>query len=86
MPVIALSAPLIVLPCAVMLQRLATAGEIHGVFFAIQGQEVELVAGPLSMALPVLSVRDGLVPRGRRGNRAQRTGIPQKFNPFRFPV
>ena len=65
MPIIALNGLLVLLPCAVVLQRLAAAGQIDGTFAAIQS--VELAAGALNITLLSLSMRDGLaLARGRR--------------------
>jgi uncharacterized membrane protein len=68
MPFIAANGILILIPCAVFLQRLAAAGDIGTTFYAVQA--VELIAGATNITLMGLNIRDGV--RMTRGRRAAR--------------
>ena len=65
MPVIALNGLLVLVPCALYLDRLASAGRFDGLFYAVQA--VELVAGSVNLSLMALNMRDGLRLTGRLG-------------------
>jgi len=65
MPFIAANGILILIPCAIYLQRLAAAGDFGTVFYTVQ--MLELAAGAVNITLMGLNVRDGLrLSRGRR--------------------
>jgi hypothetical protein len=63
MPFIAANGLLVLVPCAIALNRLAAAGTFDTAFYAVQ--VVELVAGSINFALMGLNVRDGLRMAGR---------------------
>jgi len=63
MPFIAANGLLVLVPCALVLDRWASAGDFGAAFYAVQG--VELVAGAVNLALMGLNVRDGLRLAGR---------------------
>jgi hypothetical protein len=63
MPFIAANGLLVLLPCAILLDRRAGAGGFDAVFYAVQG--IELLAGAANLALMTLNVRDGLRLSGR---------------------
>lgn len=65
MPLIAGNGLLVLLPCAVVLDKLAAAGDFGRMFMIVQG--VEVVAGSINLTLLFLMLRDGLtLRRGRR--------------------
>lgn len=70
MPVIAANGLLVLLPCALLLDRWAGAGAFDARFYAVQA--LELVAGAANLALMGLNVRDGLRLAGRLRPRAGR--------------
>ena len=79
MPFIAANGLLVLVPCAIVLDRWASAGAFDAPFYALQA--VELVAGALNLWLMGLNVRDGLRMAGRlRGGRGldPRTQPPSK--------
>ena len=63
MAVIAANGILILTPCALALHWLASSGSFGLPFYLIQG--LELVAGPVNIALIALNIRDGLKLSGR---------------------
>ena len=63
MPFIAANGLLVLVPCAVMLDRWAAAGSFDSTFYLVQA--IELIAGPINLALMALNVRDGLRMAGR---------------------
>ncbi|GAB2889194.1 hypothetical protein GCM10027202_17190 [Microvirgula curvata] len=63
MPFIAANGLLVLVPCAVMLDRWAAAGSFDSTFYLVQA--IELIAGPINLALMGLNVRDGLRMAGR---------------------
>ena len=63
MPFIAANGLLVLVPCAIVLDRWASAGAFDAPFYALQA--VELVAGALNLWLMGLNVRDGLRMAGR---------------------
>jgi hypothetical protein len=69
MPFIAANGLLVLVPCAIVLDRWAAAGRYDAPFYAVQ--LIELVAGAINLVLMGLNARDGLrlagrLPRGRR--------------------
>ena len=69
MPFIAANGILILIPCAVVLQRLAAAGDFGTAFYAVQA--VELIAGATNLTLMGLNIRDGFrITKGRRAMKA----------------
>jgi len=71
MAIAAANGLLVLVPCAIALDRLATAGAFGATFGAIQ--LVELVAGAVNLVLLGLNVRDGLRMRARRRSPRPRT-------------
>ncbi|MBO8087313.1 MAG: hypothetical protein J7D61_14845 [Marichromatium sp.] len=71
MPIIAANGLLVLVPCAFFLAAKAAAGELDGVFYAVQG--LELVAGAVNATLLGLSLRDGLRLSGRLRGQPVRT-------------
>ena len=63
MPFIAANGLLVLLPCAIILDRWAAAGAFDASFYAVQA--IELVAGAVNLTLMGLNVRDGLRMTGR---------------------
>jgi hypothetical protein len=63
MPFIAGNGLLVLVPCAIVLDRLAAAGNFDTTFYGVQA--FELLAGATNMALMGLNVRDGLRMTGR---------------------
>lgn len=63
MPFIAANGALVLLPCALVLERWASAGSFDAAFYAVQA--VELVAGAINLVLMGLNLRDGLRLAGR---------------------
>ncbi len=64
MPFIAANGLLVLVPCAIVLNRWAAAGSFDTAFYAVQA--FELVAGAVNLTLLGLNVRDGLRMAGRR--------------------
>ncbi len=60
---IAANGLLVLLPCALLLQRWAAAGSLDTTFYAVQA--LELLAGAANFMLLALNVRDGLRMSGR---------------------
>jgi hypothetical protein len=63
MPFIAANGLLVLVPCAIVLERWAGAGHFGAAFYAVQA--LELVAGATNLTLMGLNVRDGLRVAGR---------------------
>lgn len=63
MPFIAANGLLVLVPCAIMLNRWAAAGSFDTAFYVVQA--VELLAGATNLMLMGLNVRDGLRMAGR---------------------
>lgn len=63
MPFIAANGLLVLIPCAIMLNRWAAAGAFDATFYAVQA--LELFAGAANLALMSLNIRDGLKMSGR---------------------
>lgn len=63
MPFIAANGLLVLLPCAIVLDRWAAVGAFGNSFYAVQA--LELIAGAVNMGLLGLNARDGLRMAGR---------------------
>lgn len=63
MPFIAANGLLVLVPCAIALNRWASAGSFDTVFYVVQ--VIELIAGASNLTLMGLNVRDGLRLSGR---------------------
>lgn len=63
MPFIAANGLLVLLPSAIFLNRLASAGAFETTFYVVQG--VELLAGAVNLTLMGLNIRDGMKMTGR---------------------
>lgn len=63
MPFIAANGLLVLVPCAIVLNRWAAAGSFDTAFYVVQA--VELLAGATNLTLMCLNVRDGLRMAGR---------------------
>jgi len=63
MPVIAANGLLILLPAAIYLEYLASAGNFATSFYLVQG--IELFAGAINLSLMGLNIRDGLKMSGK---------------------
>lgn len=63
MPFIAANGLLVLVPCAIVLNRWAVAGTFDTAFYVVQA--IELVAGATNLALMGLNARDGLRMAGR---------------------
>lgn len=63
MPFIAVNGLLVLVPCAIFLNRWAAAGTFDTLFYAVQG--IELLAGAINLTLMGLNARDGLRLAGR---------------------
>lgn len=63
MPFIAANGLLVLVPCAILLDRWAAAGTFDATFYWVQG--VEFLAGAVNLALMGLNIRDGLRMSGR---------------------
>lgn len=63
MPFIAANGLLVLIPCAIVLNRWAAVGAFDSIFYLVQG--VELLAGAVNLTLMGLNIRDGLKISGR---------------------
>lgn len=63
MPFIAANGLLVLVPCAIVLNRWAAAGAFDTIFYAVQS--LELLAGAVNLTLMGLNIRDGLTMSGR---------------------
>jgi hypothetical protein len=63
MPFIAANGLLVLVPCAIFLDRWASAGSFDTSFYIVQA--IELVAGPVNFSLMFLNIRDGLKMSGK---------------------
>ena len=70
----ALTSLLILAPCAVTLYGLAARGQLHGLFYAVQG--LEFAAEGLCIVLLSLKMRDGFRLTGRLRKRTTREDTP----------
>jgi len=80
MRIIGGNALFVLIPCSVMLDRMASAGEFGTRFTALQ--TIEFIFGLINVTLLGLNMRDGLRMRARRG-RAPRAGRALAQNPVR---
>jgi hypothetical protein len=71
--VIAAIGLLVLVPCAVVLQRLSAAGDFGGTFRIVQA--IELLGGAVNIVLMSLNVRAGMIMTGRIRRRSARTTI-----------
>jgi hypothetical protein len=74
MPFIAANGLLVLVPCAIFLNRWASAGSFHTTFYVVQA--LELLAGATNVTLLALNVRDGLRLTGRLRASAAAPGRP----------
>ena len=72
MPLIAANGLLVLVPCAIVLNRWAAAGAFDAMFYAVQA--LELVAGAVNLTLMGLNIRDGLTMSGRLRRRTINAG------------
>ena len=63
MPIIAANGLLVLVPCAIFLDRWAAAGTFDDTFYLVQG--LELLAGAANLTLMGMNMRDGLKMSGR---------------------
>ncbi|WP_298449979.1 hypothetical protein [uncultured Marinobacter sp.] len=63
MPFIALNGLLVLIPCAIFLNKWASEGAFDSMFYLVQG--IELLAGAVNLTLMGLNIRDGLKISGR---------------------
>lgn len=63
MPFIAANGLLVLMPCAILLNRWAAVGTFDSTFYLVQG--IELIAGSANLTLMGLNIRDGLKMSGR---------------------
>lgn len=63
MPFIAANGLLVLMPCAIVLDRWASAGAFDTTFYVVQG--VELLAGAVNLTLMGMNIRDGISMSGR---------------------
>lgn len=63
MPFIGANGVLVLLPCAILLDRWASSGMFDTTFYIVQG--IELVAGATNLTLMSMNIRDGLKMSGR---------------------
>ena len=71
MPFIAANGLLVLVPCAIVLNRWAAAGSFDTAFYVVQA--IELLAGTTNLALMGLNARDGLRMAGRLRSSAPAT-------------
>lgn len=63
MPIIGANGVLILIPCAFILNHMASIGAIDGSFYKVQA--IEFIAGVTNLILMLLNIRDGLRLSGR---------------------
>lgn len=63
MPFIAANGLLVMIPCAIVLNRWASAGQFDTTFYLVQA--LELLGGSVNLILLGLSIRDGMMMSGR---------------------
>lgn len=73
MPFIAATGLLVLVPCAIALDRWASAARFDATFYAVQA--IELLAGSVNLTLMALNVRDGLRLAGRLRHAQPRTSL-----------
>jgi hypothetical protein len=69
MPFIAVNGLLVLIPCAIFLNRWAVVGEFGTAFYTVQA--IELLAGATNLTLMGLNIRDGMKIRGRLHSKAR---------------
>ncbi len=67
MPFIAANGLLVLVPCAIYLNKLASTGTFNSVFYMVQS--LELTAGFVNLILITLNIRDGMKLSGRLRNK-----------------
>lgn len=72
MPLIAANGLLVLVPCAIVLNRWAAAGAFDAMFYTVQA--LELLAGAVNLTLMGLNIRDGLTMSGRLRRRTINAG------------
>ena len=72
MPLIAANGLLVLVPCAIVLNRWAAAGAFDVMFYTVQA--LELLAGAVNLTLMGLNIRDGLTMSGRLRRRTINAG------------
>ena len=72
MPIVALNGLLVLLPAALYLNHLATAGQFDTWFYSIQA--IELLAGGVNLSLMALNIRDGVQMVRTRSKSAESKG------------
>jgi hypothetical protein len=68
MPFIAANGLLVLVPCAIVLNRWAAAGSFDTTFYVVQA--IELIVGATNLTLMGLNARDGLRMAGRLHSRS----------------
>jgi len=63
MPFIGANGVLVLIPCAIFLDRWASSGAFDTIFYIVQG--IELIAGAINLTLMSMNIRDGLRMSGR---------------------
>ena len=63
MPFIGANGVLVLIPCAIFLERWASVGAFDTTFYVVQG--IELIAGAINLTLMSMNIRDGLKMSGR---------------------
>ena len=63
MPFIAANGLLVLIPCAIVLDRWASAGVLDTSFYVVQG--IEFLAGAVNLTLMGMNIRDGMSMSGR---------------------
>ena len=63
MPFIGANGVLVLIPCAIFLERWASVGAFDTTFYVVQG--IELIAGATNLMLMGMNIRDGLKMSGR---------------------
>jgi len=63
MPFIAVNGLLVLLPCAIFLDRWASAGAFDTTFYVVQG--IKLLAGAVNLSLMGMNILDGMTMSGR---------------------
>jgi len=80
MPFIAANGVLIMIPCAIVLNRWAAAGVFDTTFYVVQA--LELLVGAVNLTLMGMNIRDGLTMSGRfRVTQKKNCGLTLQFTP-----
>ena len=72
MPFIGVNGVLVLIPCAIFLDRWVSVGAFDTTFYLVQG--IELVAGAINVTLMGMNIRDGLRISGRFRNKSDKRG------------